>query len=66
MLRLVLFVFLLAGVALAFASIMLALRAAAPDAPETETAMPRPFRLIAFVLLFVLMSGLATGWLGAA
>ena len=66
MLRLVLFVFLLAGVALAFASVMLALRAVGPDAPETETAMPRPFRLIAFVLLFVLMSGLATGWLGAA
>ncbi|RYH01863.1 hypothetical protein EU805_11780 [Salipiger sp. IMCC34102] len=66
MLRLVLFLFLIAGVALAFASVMAALRAAAPNVPSTETSMPRPFRLIAFVLLFVLMTGLATGWLGAA
>lgn len=31
-----------------------------------EDTMPATFQTIAYVLLFVLMCGVATGWLGAA
>ncbi len=67
MMRLILFVFLLAGVALAFASVMMALRAVAPanDTRKGDT-MPKTFSTIAYVLLILLMFGIATGWLGAA
>ncbi|MEJ6401308.1 hypothetical protein [Yoonia sp. 2307UL14-13] len=33
--------------------------------PEGEDTMPRTFQRIAFVVLFILLIGLATGWLGA-
>ncbi|MBS1303178.1 hypothetical protein [Loktanella sp. SALINAS62] len=66
MMRLVLLVLLIAAVALAFASVMTALRSVNGTRPRPETPMPKPFRLISFVLLFLLMLGVSTGWLGAA
>lgn len=36
-----------------------------PARPKEDT-MPATFQTIAYVLLFVLMCGVATGWLGAA
>ena len=67
MMRLVLFVFLLAGLVLAFASVMIALRVIAPSHTSgTGDSMPRTFSTIAYVLLILLMFGVVTGWLGAA
>lgn len=66
MARLILFVLLIAGVALAFASVMLALRAVGPRAePQRGDTMPDTFRTIAYVLLVLLMFGVVSGWLGA-
>ena len=66
MMRLILFLFLLSGTVLAFAGAMAMLRGLS-DAPfQRGQTMPRPFQLIAFVLLILLMLGVSTGWLGAA
>lgn len=68
MLRLILFVVLLAALAIAFASVMAALRAVGPLATETTKgdSMPQTIRNIAYVLLILLMCGVSLGWLGAA
>ena len=67
MMRFVLFLFLLSGVLVAFAGAMAALRAVRADtSAQRDAPMPRPFRLIAFVLLFLLLTGLGAGLLGAA
>ena len=66
MLRLILFVFLLSGLVLALASVMVALRSAAPaDRSQTQDTMPKPFRLISYTLLMLLMLGVTSGILGA-
>ncbi len=65
--RLILIVFLIVALALAVTSVMSMLRAArshAQDATE-GTALPSSIRTVAYVLLIVLMFGVATGWLGA-
>jgi cell division protein FtsX len=66
MFRLVLFVLLVAAIALALTSVMLALRSYALPAAKPEDTMPTTFRNIAYVLLILLMFGVVTGWLGAA
>ena len=67
MARLILFVFLLVGVALAFAAVMLALRALGPrPEPQRGDTLPTTFRTIAYVLLLLLMLGITTGLIGAA
>ncbi len=37
-----------------------------PARPHKEDTMPATFQTIAYVVLIVLMFGVATGWLGAA
>ena len=66
MARMILFATLLAGLALAAAALIAALRGlsderSAPDA----TGLPPPLRMVAFVFLFLLTTGVSTGLLGA-
>ena len=68
MMRLILFVFLLAGILLAIAAVVTTIRAVSPR-PSTgprEDTMPKTFSLIAYILLILLMFGISLGWLGAA
>ena len=66
MARLILFVTLVAGLALAVMAAIAALRSfsRADDAAEAA-ALPAPLRMIAFVFLFALTTGVSTGLLGA-
>ncbi len=65
--RLILLVLLVAAFAVAFSAIALALRAISPqDKGAVGDTMPKTFSTIAYVLLIMLMFGVATGWLGAA
>lgn len=67
MLRLILFFALIAMIAVAFASIMLALRAISPQhGDKSGDTMPKTLQTISYVLLIVLMFGVITGWMGAA
>ena len=68
MMRLILFVFLLAGILLAFAAVVTAVKAVAPrhGAAPREDTMPKTFSMIAYILLILLMVGISLGWLGAA
>jgi hypothetical protein len=69
MTRLILFVLLVAAVALALASVITAMRSfgsLVSGVKGVSTTMPDTFRTIAYVLLIILMFGVATGWLGAA
>jgi hypothetical protein len=66
MARLILFLLLLSVAVLAVASVMTFFRTAGRvPAPKDEDEMPATFRMVAYVLLLVLMVGVATGWLGA-
>jgi hypothetical protein len=66
MARLILFLMLFAAAVLAAASVMTFFRTAGrAPAPRDEDSMPSTFRLVAYVLLLLLMVGVATGWLGA-
>ncbi|KQI67363.1 hypothetical protein AN189_15540 [Loktanella sp. 3ANDIMAR09] len=66
MLRIVLILLLIAGAAFAVGTVASAVRAMTSDPLTSESPMPKPFRLISFVLLFLLLLGVSTGWLGAA
>lgn len=67
LLRLILFLFLLSAAALAFASVMVALRSTATLAHETVgDSMPKALKTLAYGALLILMFGVVTGWLGAA
>lgn len=69
MARLILFFLLVAAVAIALASVMVALRHAGEVVSATArdiTTMPDTFRTIAYALLVILMFGVCAGWLGAA
>lgn len=66
MARLVLLLVLLGALAFAVAGAVRLARTMAAPPPRTEDAMPAPVRTVAYVLLVVLLLGLASGWLGAA
>ncbi|MFZ3581052.1 hypothetical protein ACOI1H_02625 [Loktanella sp. DJP18] len=68
MARLILFVTLVAGLALAAAAAVAALRSFSDTEPsgDTQTGLPAPLRMIAFVFLFLLTTGVSTGLLGAS
>jgi hypothetical protein len=73
MARVVLVLFFVAVAVLAAVAVIWAMDArggsAAPArgaAIERESGLPRTFRMIAYVLLLMLMLGVATGWLGSA
>jgi len=65
MIRLILFAFLLACLAVGVAAIMIAVRAVGrpATAPERDT-MPETFQRAAYVMLIVLLFGVTSGWLG--
>lgn len=66
MMRLILFVFLLAGLALAFAAVMTGLRALqSPQAATPSPGLPAPLRMISYTLLMIVMLGVSSGLLGA-
>lgn len=67
MIRLILFFFLVAAIALAFASAILMLRSgAAAFGQGGPEMMSKPVRNVTFVLLILLMLGVVSGLLGAA
>ncbi len=69
MARLILFFLLVAAVAIALASVMMAMRSAGQVVSATTkelTSMPDAFRNVAYILLVILMVGVCAGWLGAA
>ncbi len=67
MARLFMLVMLIAAIAVAVAAVSVALRAVAPNANQAAgDNMQDTVSKIAYVLLIVLMFGVATGWLGAA
>lgn len=66
MTRLILFVFLLAGLALAFAAVMNGLRALQAPQPDGDAkGLPAPLRMISYTLLMIVMLGVSSGLLGA-
>ena len=66
MARLILFATLLAGLALAAAALIAALRGLSDERSATDaTGLPPPLRMVAFVFLFLLTTGVSTGLLGA-
>ncbi len=66
MARLILLVLLVAATAMAVAAVSVALRSLSADHKgAVGDTMPKTFSTIAYVLLIVLMFGVATGWLGA-
>ena len=66
MARLILFAFVLLGLAIAVSSVMMMLRSFGPNRPASkEDTMPKTFSTIAYVLLIILMFGIASGLLGA-
>ena len=64
MARIFIFLLLLTLLALAAAALLAALRLSAPDRPAKEDPMPSALKTTAYVLLVLLMFGVATGWLG--
>lgn len=66
MARLILLVALVVALVLALSSIMVALRAvsAQTGVSQGNMTMPKTFQTIAYVLLLVLMMGIASGWIG--
>ena len=70
MARLIVFLLLFAAIALAVAAAATVWRAlAAPPPPArlpvaTEDRMPKAMRNVAYVVLFLLLAGLTSGWLG--
>jgi cell division protein FtsX len=66
MTRLILFLLLFSAAVLALASVLNLLNPAGHrPAPQKGDTMPATFRTVAYILLLVLMVGVATGWLGA-
>ena len=66
MTRLILFLLLFSAAVFAIASVLNLLNpAGGQPAPKKEDTMPATFRTVAYILLLVLMVGVATGWLGA-
>ena len=66
MARMILFATLLAGLALSAAALVAALRGLSSDRAGPDAAgLPEPLRLVAFVFLFLLTTGVSTGLLGA-
>jgi hypothetical protein len=66
MARLILFLLLFAVAVVAAASVMAFLRSTGrATVPADEDEMPATFRIVAYVLLLVLMFGVATGVLGS-
>jgi hypothetical protein len=67
MARLILALLLFSAIVLAAGSVVRLLTMAGPaPAPRREDFMPAAFRNTAYVLLLLLIFGVATGWLGAA
>ncbi|HVG47387.1 MAG TPA: hypothetical protein VM899_04540 [Rubellimicrobium sp.] len=72
MARLILFLMLFAALAFAFAAAVTAWRAMTVPTPaplpalREEDKMPPAIRNTAYVLLFLLLAGLTSGWLGPA
>ena len=72
MARLILFMMLFAALAFAFAAAVTAWRAMTAPTPaplpalREEDKMPPAIRNTAYVLLFLLLAGLTSGWLGPA
>ena len=72
MARLILFLMLFAALAFAFAAAVTAWRAMTSPTPaplpalREEDKMPPAIRNTAYVLLFLLLAGLTSGWLGPA
>jgi len=67
MTRLILFLFLIAAVAIALTSLATLTRAVADLPPIAKGApMPTVLRSVSFILLIILMGGVAVGWIGAA
>jgi hypothetical protein len=65
MTRLILFVFLIAAVAIALTSLATLTRAVADLPPIAKGApMPNVLRSVSFVLLIILMLGVTVGWIG--
>ena len=66
MARLILFATLLAGLALAAAAMVAALRGLSDDRAAADApGLPAPLRMVAFAFLFLLTTGVSTGLLGA-
>ncbi|HSG35991.1 MAG TPA: hypothetical protein VLA27_00990 [Paracoccaceae bacterium] len=66
MTRLILFLFLIAAVAIALSALATLTRAVADISPIAKGApMPTVLRSVSFVLLLILMLGVAAGWIGA-
>lgn len=67
MLRIILLLSFLAVLAVGFLAVMGAMRAVAGGPAEKDSdPMPAPFRRISYIVLVILMFGVATGWLGGA
>lgn len=67
MMRLILFVVLIAALAMAFSAIVSALRVIEPQHTSgTGDTMPKTISKVAYVVLIILMFGIASGWLGGA
>ena len=67
MLRLILLLSFVAILAMGFLAVLGAVRVMAGGAAEKDPdPMPAPFRRISYIVLVVLMFGVATGWLGSA
>lgn len=66
MTRLILALLLFAAALLAVASVGRFLASATRQPLPQEDPLPSAFRTVAFVLLMMLLVGVATGWLGAA
>lgn len=67
MVRLILLVAFVAAVAIAILAVLGTMQAVARVAiGKDEDTMPDTFKRIAYVVLVVLMFGVASGWLGAA
>ena len=65
MIRLVMFAFLLACIAVGISAIMAATRSFGHSAPSTERdTMPETFQRAAYVMLIILLFGVTSGWLG--
>ncbi len=66
MTRLILFLFLIAAVAIALSALATLTRAVADISPIAKGApMSTVLRSVSFVLLLILMLGVAAGWIGA-
>ena len=67
MTRLILFLFLIAAVAIALSSLATLTRAVSDMPPVAKGApMPTVLKSVSFILLMILMLGITVGWIGAA